>query len=104
MKLHVATLAVTLLYAPISAQQTCSSGISGPFTLADLSGPCNYDTLLDAYTQQVYSAAGSCSVGSPGVSPEEDLNAKLIAATAASSGLDGARIVCDSMYDAAEKM
>eukprot|EP01082_Thalassiosira_pseudonana_P009003 g8069.t1 g8069 contig27:117931-121073(+) len=81
--------------------QTCS-GIQGPFSF-QFAGSCNYDTILEEYTRQVFDAAGNlpgtCGsvVGgetSTGLTAKDDLDAKL-AGTSVEE-------ICNAAYDSAE--
>ena len=100
MRLSVATVFVTLHFAPSATAQTCS-GVSGPFTLSDITGTCTYETLLEEYTRQVFDVTGStCATGST-ILAKDDFDAKLIAATEAATGEEGGSIVCKAMYDSA---
>ena len=98
MRLSITTFFLALHYAPSAIAQTCS-GVSGPFTLSDITGTCTYETLLEEYTRQVFDVTGAtCATGST-VSAKDDFDAKLIAATVAVTGEEGGSIVCKAMYD-----
>ena len=104
MKLQLATLALSLRYIPNSqvSAQTCS-GTTGPFTLTELTGTCNYAKLLDEYTRQVFDMTGSTCMEGSTVTAKEDLDAKLMGAVAGStSGEEAAEVVCKALYDNAD--
>eukprot|EP00585_Thalassiosira_rotula_P006502 CAMPEP_0196158876 /NCGR_PEP_ID=MMETSP0910-20130528/46036_1 /TAXON_ID=49265 /ORGANISM="Thalassiosira rotula, Strain GSO102" /LENGTH=1315 /DNA_ID=CAMNT_0041423787 /DNA_START=50 /DNA_END=3998 /DNA_ORIENTATION=- len=99
MRLFVATAFLSLHFAPKArAQQQCS-GVSGPFTLTDITGHCTYDVLLEEYTSQVFDAMGStCSENK--LTAKEDFDAKLLATfTGAKTGVDAGAMLCKSLYD-----
>jgi hypothetical protein len=102
MKLKIATLFLSLRYVPTSLAQVCA-GVSGPFTLKDISTTCNYDTLLEEYTRQVFDVTGAvCSSGST-LTAKDDFDAKLVAATTgAATGEDAAVVLCKALYDNAD--
>jgi len=106
MRLAVATLGLALRYAPLPVgAQTCS--VDGRFTLTDLTGQCSYDSLLEAYALQVFDAPGACAAGSgaaSGSTARADLDAKLINATGAATGPEGAAVVCKALYDGQERV
>eukprot|EP00571_Detonula_confervacea_P010887 CAMPEP_0172301684 /NCGR_PEP_ID=MMETSP1058-20130122/3526_1 /TAXON_ID=83371 /ORGANISM="Detonula confervacea, Strain CCMP 353" /LENGTH=117 /DNA_ID=CAMNT_0013011895 /DNA_START=133 /DNA_END=482 /DNA_ORIENTATION=+ len=103
MKLPLATIFLILHYTPSSVvnAQTCS-GVSGPFTLKDISRTCNYDTLLEEYTSQVFDVTGSTCAGGSDVTAKEDLDAKMMAATNETNGEDAASAICKALYDNAD--
>jgi hypothetical protein len=101
MKLRIATLSLTFHYLPTPITgQTCTS-LAGSFTLSDITGACTYETLLEEYTRQVFDVAGSTCTSST-FTAKDDLDAKLMAATNAASGEEGAVVVCKAMYDGAD--
>eukprot|EP00970_Alexandrium_tamarense_P013802 scaffold3687_cov303-Alexandrium_tamarense.AAC.1 len=65
------TLAATV---STSTAQECS--VAGGFTL-EFEGSCNYETILSAYTDQVYNAAGALASGCS-TSAKADFDAKLL--------------------------
>jgi len=99
MRLFVASALLTLHFAPKArAQQTCD-GVSGPFTLSDITGQCTYDLLLEEYTSQVFDAMGSTCAENK-LSAKEDFDAKLVGAISdATTGEEAGDILCKAMYD-----
>eukprot|EP00571_Detonula_confervacea_P003027 CAMPEP_0172314846 /NCGR_PEP_ID=MMETSP1058-20130122/23366_1 /TAXON_ID=83371 /ORGANISM="Detonula confervacea, Strain CCMP 353" /LENGTH=78 /DNA_ID=CAMNT_0013028795 /DNA_START=70 /DNA_END=302 /DNA_ORIENTATION=+ len=78
MKLSLAAIFITLRYSPsslVAAQTQTCSGVSGPFSLKDVTRTCNYETLLDEYTRQVFDVTGSTCAGGSDVTAKEDLDA-----------------------------
>lgn len=100
---HPALLTLFLLQysntLPTSTAQTCS-GVSGSFSLKDISGKCSYAKLLYEYTRQVFNVTGStCRAGSD-LSAKEDFDVKLIVAIPdAGSAEAAATSICMDMYD-----
>jgi len=102
MKLQFATLTLSSLYAPHRAiAQSCTGGAAGSFKLKAITGACDYATLLEEYTRQVFDMTGStCGGGGSTLTAKEDLDAKLLGAyPAASSGEEAGVMVCHEMYD-----
>jgi len=99
MRLFVATALLTLHLAPKARAQTCS-GVSGPFTLSDITGNCSYEVLLEEYTSQVFDAMGSTCAENT-MSAKEDFDHKLLSACddCASTGEEAGELLCKAMYD-----
>mmetsp|Transcript_25831 Transcript_25831/g.55583 ORF Transcript_25831/g.55583 Transcript_25831/m.55583 type:complete len:1002 (+) Transcript_25831:149-3154(+) len=105
MKLSLAAIFITLRYSPsslVAAQTQTCSGVSGPFSLKDVTRTCNYETLLDEYTRQVFDVTGSTCAGGSDVTAKEDLDAKMMAATGDTNGEDAAIAICKALYDNAD--
>eukprot|EP00580_Thalassiosira_gravida_P013233 CAMPEP_0201683418 /NCGR_PEP_ID=MMETSP0494-20130426/52117_1 /ASSEMBLY_ACC=CAM_ASM_000839 /TAXON_ID=420259 /ORGANISM="Thalassiosira gravida, Strain GMp14c1" /LENGTH=981 /DNA_ID=CAMNT_0048167195 /DNA_START=200 /DNA_END=3143 /DNA_ORIENTATION=- len=99
MRLFVASALLTLHFAPKARAQTTCDGVSGPFTLSDITGQCTYDLLLEEYTSQVFDAMGSTCAENK-LSAKEDFDAKLVGAISdATTGEEAGDILCKAMYD-----
>ena len=83
--------------------ETCD-GVSGSFSITDVTGQCTYAKLLEEYTRQVFDETGNtCATGSS-VSAKEDLDSKLLAALPeAKSGEEAGDLICKMMYDTNEQ-
>lgn len=83
--------------------ETCD-GVSGSFSITDVTGQCTYAKLLEEYTRQVFDETGNtCATGSL-VTAKEDLDSKLLAAVpGAASGEEAGDLVCKMMYDTNEQ-
>ncbi len=74
----------------LAAAQEC---VLGAFTM-EFAGACDYDTILEAYTRQVFEATGNIDEGACGaMSAEDDLKAKLD-----SAGTD-IKSICKAAHD-----
>ena len=101
MKLRAAAFALSLI--PLASGQTCS-GVSGSFSLEDITGPCTYDVLVQEYTRQVFDAAGATCMAGSTLTAREDLDAKLTAAVPGDvTAEEAGAIVCKAMYDGADQ-
>jgi len=105
MRFAVATLGLAVAaLAPAARAQTCS-GVSGPFTLSDVTGTCTYARLLDEFGRQVYGAKGAtaaaCAAGD-GSAAKADFDAKLVNATGAATGEEAGALLCKKLYDEAD--
>ena len=87
----------------LQVDETCD-GVSGTFSITDVTGQCTYAKLLEEYTRQVFDETGNtCATGSS-VSAKEDLDSKLMAAVpGATSGEEAGDLVCKMMYDTNEQ-
>jgi len=101
MKLPLATIFLTLRFTPSANAQTCN-GVTGAFSLREITGECNYDRLHREYASQVFDATGSICADGSDVTAEEDLDAKMKAWTNTGSGEEAAAVICKELYDNAE--
>ena len=87
----------------LQVDETCD-GVSGSFSITDVTGQCTYAKLLEEYTRQVFDETGNtCATGSS-VSAKEDLDSKLMAALPeAKSGEEAGDLICKMMYDTNEQ-
>ena len=80
------------LFPKLYAQQCVDNGF-----VIEFEGSCNYDTVLEAYADQVFNASGATG-STCALTAEQDLDAKLVAANLTLEDL------CAQIYSAAEKV
>jgi len=97
MRFSVATGFLTLHFAPNAQAQTC--GVTGPFTLSDLTGSCSYAVLVEEYTRQVFDVAGGTCSSPTGTTAKDDLDAKLEGAYPGLTAEEAGDALCKAMYD-----
>ena len=87
----------------LQVDETCD-GVSGSFSITDVTGQCTYAKLLEEYTRQVFDETGNTCASGSSVSAKEDLDSKLMAAVpGATSGEEAGDLVCKMMYDTNEQ-